>query len=154
MERTDRDMKNKTALAEWEGTLEKGRGSLHYGADDKRATVDYSYATRFGNSTGFSPEDLIAAAHAGCFSMALANLISEKKMAPQKIRTFATVSLESSGGGFAIPRVQLETHVHALGLNQELVDELAETAKENCPVSKALAGVEISVEAVLENSLT
>lgn len=146
-------MTNKTALAEWKGNLESGNGSIHYGAENE-TVGEYSFASRFENGEGISPEDLIAAAHAGCFSMALAHLLSEKVMTPQKVRTFATVSLEKAEEGFVIPRIRLETHVHALGLNQEKLMEYAETVMNECPVSKALAGADISVEATLENSLT
>jgi lipoyl-dependent peroxiredoxin len=141
-------MTTKTASAEWEGTLEEGSGAFHMG-EHQRMTEPYSFDTRFKEGHGLGPEDLIAAAHAGCYSMALSHLLHEEGIEAERVATSADVSLEKNGNGFAITTIHLNTRVKAPGLKQDALEEYASTAAESCPVSKALEGVDISVEAIL-----
>jgi osmotically inducible protein OsmC len=109
----------------------------------------YSYRSRMEDGPGTNPEELIAAAHAGCFSMALSAGLGRAGYEPRRIRTDARVRFEPSLDGFAITRIDLETEAEVPGIDEESFREQAETAKANCPVSKALAGVEIGLEARL-----
>ena len=136
-----------TADAVWEGTLKDGSGSLSLEGAAGRAA--YTFASRFENGDGTSPEELIGAAHAGCFSMALAHALSEEGHAPKRIATSAAVHLEKDGGGFTIRKVDLRTRGTVPGIDEDGFAAAAETAKETCPVSKALAGVEITLDAAL-----
>lgn len=144
-------MKKSTATAEWSGDLESGTGTIQFG-EKKKVQVDYSAASRFGEDTGNRPEELIAAAHAGCYSMALSHVLNEAGEKSERVVTSAAVSLEEDGDGFSITTIQLKTNVLAEGLTEENLKKHAETAKVNCPVSKVLAGADISVEAVLMDS--
>lgn len=144
-------MTKKTATAQWQGNLESGSGTIEMQSAPEGN--GYTADSRFGQGQGNSPEELIAAAHAACFSMALAHMLSENELIPQLVATTAIVMIEKDGDGFSITRSDLKTHVHGLGLNQEKLDGYAEKAKTGCPVSKALTGLEITVEAVLEDSL-
>jgi len=144
-------MTQKTATAQWQGNLESGSGTIEMQSAPEGN--GYTADSRFGQGQGNSPEELIAAAHAACFSMALAHMLSENELIPQLVATTAIVTIEKDGDGFSITRSDLKTHVHGLGLNQEKLDGYAEKAKTGCPVSKALTGLEITVEAVLEDSL-
>lgn len=110
---------------------------------------DYSFRTRFEDTPGTNPEELIGAAHAGCFSMALSNILSDAGHTPDRVHTIAKVHLEEVDGSPAITRIDLETEGAVPGLDEEAFQQHATTAKENCPVSKALAGVEISLDAHL-----
>jgi osmotically inducible protein OsmC len=141
-------MTKKTATAEWNGTLEAGNGSMMYGENNIRKDT-YTFDSRFKEGQGIGPEDHIAAAHAGCFSMALSHLLAGEGKAPQRIITSADVSLNEKDEGFAITTIQLSTKVLAPKLSDEELQRYAETAKNNCPVSKALAGAEISLSAAL-----
>jgi len=109
----------------------------------------YSFSSRFENGTGTNPEELLGAAHAGCFSMALAATLGGAGFEPQSVRTTAKVHLIKNEGGFVIPTIDLETEAQVPGIDAAKFQELAETAKKNCPVSKALAGVEIKLTAKL-----
>lgn len=129
-------MKRK-ASAVWRGGLKDGQGAL---TTDSGILSDtpYSFATRFEGGRGTNPEELIAAAHAGCFSMALSMILGEAGITPKQINTSASVSLEPVGGGFAITAVHLDVHVQAPGAGQAAFKECAEKAKAGCPVSKVL----------------
>jgi osmotically inducible protein OsmC len=137
----------RTGEAEWEGTIREGKGRMRLGSGAFEGA--YSYRSRMEDGPGTNPEELIAAAHAGCFSMALSAGLGRAGYEPRRIRTDARVRFESSLDGFAITRIDLETEAEVPGIDEESFREQAETAKTNCPVSKALAGVEIGLEARL-----
>jgi lipoyl-dependent peroxiredoxin len=142
-------MATRTAKAEWQGDLQQGGGtvSTQSGAVDGR----YSFQSRFEEGTGTNPEELVAAAHAGCFSMALSGILSQDGHAPESIATEARVQLLKEGEGFAIKRIELITVGRVPGLDDAAFQQAAQAAKENCPISKALAAVEtMTVEARLE----
>jgi osmotically inducible protein OsmC len=109
----------------------------------------YSFASRFENGTGTNPEELIAAAHAGCFTMAFSNGLSQAGHVPTKVETTAKVHLEKTEAGFGIPQIDLVTEAVVPGLDDAKFQELAETAKKNCPVSKLLAAAKITLAAKL-----
>jgi osmotically inducible protein OsmC len=135
------------ADAEWQGDLRSGKGQVSLGSG--AYTGPYSFRSRFESGDGTNPEELIGAAHAGCFSMALAAGLSAAGHAPERIRTAATVHIEQQDGGFAIPRIALRTEARVPGIDQAGFQEQAQAAKANCPLSKALAGTTIELEAKL-----
>jgi osmotically inducible protein OsmC len=128
------------AQAVWKGGLKAGSGTFRSGAVEG----GYSFASRFEGGAGSTPEGLIGAAHAGCFSMALSLFLGEMGRTPEAIRTTATVLLDPKQ--LAISRIELETEGEVPGMNETEFREAAEKAKQNCPVSKALAGVEIVLQ--------
>ena len=143
---------DRTAHVTWEGDLRSGSG--HYGlkssgaVSDGEVTFTSSFEPESGGRT--SPEELIAAAHATCFSMALANGLAQDGHAPTRLETDAEVTLDNSGGGFAISKIQLTVRGEVEGLDEAEFRKAAEQARTNCPVSKALAGVpEIALDASL-----
>jgi osmotically inducible protein OsmC len=138
----------RTAEAQWNGDLPSGSGTLK----TETGSVDgqYSFASRFENGTGTNPEELIAAAHAGCFSMALSNILAEAGHDPEQVRTTAKVRLDMSGDGPSIDRIDLICRARVPGIDQDHFVGHAEEAKKGCPVSKALAAVEITLDAKLE----
>jgi osmotically inducible protein OsmC len=136
------------ATAIWRGSLVKGRGTLKVQSGLFEGA--YSFASRFEDGPGTNPEELIGAAHAGCFSMALAGLLAEKGYPPEAIVTNAEVAVSKVGEGFQITDSSLKTEAEVPGIPDALFFELAETAKKNCPVSRALTGVKISLEAKLK----
>lgn len=140
-------MPARTATAEWKGNLVEGKGSLHLGSGAFDGS--YDWRSRSADGAGTNPEELLGAAHAGCFSMALAAAMSQAGITPERIYTTAKVHLEKVEGGFAIPKIELTTEVTAPGLEDAKFQELANGAKLGCPVSKALAGVQISLTAKL-----
>lgn len=109
----------------------------------------YSFSSRFESGTGTNPEELIAAAHAGCFSMALSNMLSQNGHPPTSVKTTASVHFGQVEGGFAITRIDLDTTGEVPGIDEAEFVKTAEAAKENCPVSKALKAVEITLSAKL-----
>jgi osmotically inducible protein OsmC len=125
----------------WEGDLKNGKGSLSLGSGAYSGT--YSFASRFESGDGTNPEELIAAAHAGCYSMALSNALAEEGYDPERVSTGATVSLDAEN--LAIDRIELDAEAKVPGIDDESFLEIANEAKEGCPVSKALAGTEISL---------
>ena len=127
----------RNASAVWQGGLKDGKGRLTTNSGVLSDT-QYSFNTRFEEGVGTNPEELIAAAHAGCFSMALSMMLGEVDIKPEQIDTTATVSLEKDAGGFSITAVHLETSVRAPGAAQEAVLKAAEKAKAGCPVSRVL----------------
>ncbi len=135
------------ADAVWEGTLREGKG--HITVASGAVDVRYSFGTRFADEPGTNPEELIGAAHAGCFSMALSAGLTKAGYTARRIHTSATVSLEKAGEGFKITRIQLETEAEVPRLDEQAFQQQAEAAKKNCPVSVALAGTEISLRARL-----
>ena len=109
----------------------------------------YSFASRFENGTGTNPEELIAAAHAGCFSMALSHGLAQAGFPPKRVHTTAKVHLEKTDAGFGIPRIDLITEAEVPGMDAATFQKQAETAKLNCPVSKLLKAAEITLSAKL-----
>ncbi len=136
------------AAAVWEGGLRDGGGYLESAVALKG--LPYSYKSRFENEEGTTPEELLAAAHAGCFSMALSLILGEAGFAPERLATEATVSLEKKDGGFAITKVHLEVKGRVPGAKEEDFLKAAEKAKTGCPVSK-LFNADISLSARLES---
>ena len=134
----------RTSSAEWKGTLKEGAGIMKLGSGAYEGP--FSFASRFESGRGTNPEELIGAAHAGCFSMALASRITKAGFTPTRIHTTATVHL---GEGPTINLIELNTEAEVPNLTEAAFMELAETAKKNCPVSKALAGPEIKLNAKL-----
>ena len=127
----------RSASAMWNGDLKSGNGTIST-ASGVLTNTQYSFATRFEDGAGTNPEELIAAAHAGCFSMALSAQLGEAGIVAQSIHTTATVTLEKSGGGFAITAVHLELTARIPGASQQAFETAAENAKTGCPVSKVL----------------
>jgi osmotically inducible protein OsmC len=127
----------RSASAMWNGDLKSGNGTIST-ASGVLTNTQYSFATRFEDGAGTNPEELIAAAHAGCFSMALSAQLGEAGIVAQSIHTTATVTLEKSGGGFAITAVHLDLTARVPGVDQQAFEKAAENAKAGCPVSKVL----------------
>lgn len=140
-------MKKRKAEAVWRGKLKDGEGTVKLGSG--LLETKYSFRSRFEEGAGTNPEELIGAAHAGCFSMALANILEEEGYSPREISTEASVSLDRVEGNFKITCIDLTTEVQVPDIEEEVFQEQARKAKENCPVSKALAGTEIELEASL-----
>lgn len=142
-------MIQKYGEAHWEGGLRGGQGRL---STETGVLKDqgYSFAKRFGDEAGTNPEELIGAAHAGCYSMFLAALLSKAGYTPTSVETTAKVRIEATDGGPAITRITLSTRADVPGVEDAEFQEKAVEAKANCPVSKALAGVgEVILEATL-----
>lgn len=137
-------MITRVSSAVWQGTLKEGSGTVRVGNGAYEGP--YTYASRFEHGPGTNPEELIGAAHAGCFSMFLSALLTGAGFTPTRISTTATVHL---GDGPTITLIELETQAEVPNLTQEALQEHAEAAKKNCPVSKALAGPEIRMRAKL-----
>lgn len=139
----------RNASAVWNGDLKQGRGSISSQSGVLKDT-QYSFGTRFENGVGTNPEELIAAAHAGCFSMALSAFLGKAGFTPAKIATQASVSLEQVQGDWTITAIHLETTVAVPDLSQEKLQEIGEQAKANCPVSRVLkANITLAIR--LEN---
>jgi len=135
----------RTANAEWVGALQDGSGKMAFGSGAFEG--QYSYASRFEEGTGTNPEELLGAAHAGCFSMAFANALATAGHDPQRVETTARVHLVPAEEGPSITQIELQTQAEVPGIDEEEFQRHAKTAEESCPVSKALAGVEISLAA-------
>jgi len=138
----------RSASAMWNGDLKSGNGTIST-ASGVLTNMQYSFATRFEDGAGTNPEELIAAAHAGCFSMALSAQLGEAGIVAQSIHTTATVTLEKSGGGFAITAVHLDLTARVPGVDQQAFEKAAENAKAGCPVSKVL-NAKITLDKKLE----
>jgi osmotically inducible protein OsmC len=136
----------RTATAKWTGNLKAGNGKIHIGNEEK----PYSFASRFEDGDGTNPEELIAAAHAGCFSMALSHGLAEAGYTPDSVETEAKVHLQAADGGFEIPTIEISTDARVPNIDEGAFQRQAQTAKESCPVSKALAGCEIKLTANLK----
>jgi osmotically inducible protein OsmC len=130
-------MRQSTGSAEWIGTLKEGNGTLSTGSG---AITDspYSFGTRFGEDLGTNPEELIAAAHASCFSMALSAQLSERGMTAESVKTKATVTLDKTETGFGITSSHLDVVARIPGADAAQFNEAAEAAKAGCPISKLL----------------
>ncbi|MGH9716816.1 MAG: OsmC family protein [Candidatus Acidiferrales bacterium] len=140
----------RSATAVWNGALRNGRGTI---STQSRALADapYSFVTRFEDSAGTNPEELVAAAHAACFSMALSAQLGTMKLEPESIRTMATVSLEHLDAGWTISRVRLDVIGRFPNISAGAFESAAASAKANCPVSRLLKA-EITMSARLEAS--
>ena len=137
-------MTTRNAEARWEGRLMDGRGSMKLGSGAYEGP--YSFASRFENGPGTNPEELLGAAHAGCFSMALSMLLEKAGHPPDEIHTKASVRIEKAGEGFKITSIELDTEARVPGMQEPAFKEQAERAKKNCPVSQALTGTEITLK--------
>jgi len=140
-------MKRK-ASAVWQGGLQDGKGSISTDSGVLKDT-QYSFATRFESGIGTNPEELIAAAHAGCFSMALSAELGKANIKPERIATTATVTLDKDGGGFAVTASHLDVVVKIPGGDKAAFDRAAADAKAGCPISKVLNAT-ITMDAKLE----
>jgi osmotically inducible protein OsmC len=127
----------RTASAHWSGGLKDGRGTVSTQSGVLKQT-QYSFSTRFENGAGTNPEELIAAAHAGCFSMALSGQLGQEGMTAESIDTTATLTLEKTDAGFTITAVHLDVEVKIPGADQVKFDTAAQNAKKGCPVSRVL----------------
>jgi osmotically inducible protein OsmC len=142
-------MATRNGSAEWRSDLRSGSGTMSV-ASGLFTDGNYSFASRFEEGAGTNPEELIAAAHAGCYSMALSNMLSEAGHVPDSISTTAKVHLRQVDGAPTIAQIELLTSGRVPGLSQEEFSDFAAKAKEACPVSRALAGVgEMTLEASL-----
>ncbi len=139
----------RTSKAQWNGSLKDGNGTVALGSGAFEG--QYSFASRFENGTGTNPEELIAAAHAGCFSMAFSLILSKAGHTPTRVSSEAKVHLEKVGEGFTITKIDLVTEGVVPGIDQATFLEHAEAAKKGCPVSRALSAVEITLDAKLVN---
>ena len=137
----------RTSTAEWHGRVQDGGGCVSLGSGAFEGP--YSFGSRFEKEPGTNPEELLGAAHASCFSMALSLLLTEASYTPTRIRTVAKVSIERSGNGFAITHIGLVTEAEVPGIDANAFSCHAQAAKTGCPVSKALAAVDITLEARL-----
>ena len=138
----------RTANAVWEGDLPSGRGRMKFGAGAWEG--QYSFSSRFEEGPGTNPEELIAAAHAGCFSMAFSNGLAKAGFTPTRVETTAKVHLEKVDGGSKITRINLDTVGRVPGISEDKFMELAEAAKKGCPVSQLVTGAEVTLSARLE----
>jgi lipoyl-dependent peroxiredoxin len=127
----------RTGSASWNGDLQTGRGTTSTGGGGLR-DLNYSFRSRFENGAGTNPEELIAAAHASCFSMALSKILTDQWHAPQSIRTTASLTLSKTETGFQIRKIHLQSEGRVDGMDEAAFRQLAEQAKENCPVSMLL----------------
>lgn len=142
-------MINRTGSAVWSGGLKDGKGTLSTQSGVLKDT-QYGFKTRFEDGAGTNPEELIAAAHAGCFTMALSAQLGEAGMTATRLETTATVSLDKADGGFAITAVHLALAASIPGATEEAFQAAALKAKEGCPVSKLLKGANITMDAKLQ----
>lgn len=138
-------MSVRKANARWNGTLKEGAGSMNF----SDYAGPYTYASRFEEGQGTNPEELIGAAHAGCYSMFLSALISAENLEPESVSTTATVHLGKDDVGPVISTIELNTEVICKDLTKEKFDELTKAAKEKCPVSRLVAAADIKLEAKL-----
>ena len=141
----------RTAVAVWEGNLKKGKGTMKLGSGAFEGS--YSFASRFEQGPGTNPEELIAAAHAGCFSMALSMMLENAGYTIDTIHTVAKVHIDKAGEGFKITTIELETEGKVPGIDEKTFMKHAEDAKKNCPVSMALTGVQIKLQARLARQM-
>lgn len=137
----------RTANAEWSGNLTEGHGRMKLGSGAWEGA--YDFRSRFGDGAGTNPEELLGAAHAGCFSMALSAGLAKAGHTPKRVHTQAQVHIISQDGGFTISRIDLATEAEVPGITPEEFHAQAEAAKAGCPVSKALTGVDIHLVAKL-----
>ena len=133
-------MPKRTADARWDGSLQEGNGIMRMASGAYEGP--YSFQSRFQEGDGTNPEELIAAAHAGCFSMALSLALGQAGHSAESVETTATVHLDKVGDGFGITRIELDTRARVPGVSDDEFQQVAEAAKKGCPVSKVLAAVD------------
>lgn len=138
----------RTASAEWTGSLKEGKGAIST-ASGVLSNTQYSFSTRFEDGIGTNPEELLAASHAGCFSMALSGQLTTAGLVPESIRTTAAVSLEKTDAGFTVTKSHLTVTAKVPGATVEAFNTAAANAKAGCPISRVL-NAEITMEATLE----
>ncbi len=139
---------DRSASAVWQGGLKDGKGTISTQSGTLKET-QYSFGSRFETGVGTNPEELIAAAHAGCFTMALSAQLTDAGMVPENLETTAAVTLEKTDDGPTVTKIHLKTRAKVPGAEKEKFDELAKKAKEGCPISRLLKAAEISVDAQL-----
>lgn len=139
---------DRKASAEWYGDLKSGNGTMT-GSSGAFSDLAFSFKTRFEDEPGTNPEELVAAAHAGCFSMALSNELASAGLNPTSVKTTAAVGLGKVEGGFAITRITLTSTANVPGADEATVREIADKAKSGCPISRSLTG-EITLELTVE----
>ncbi len=137
----------RTAEAEWKGNLIEGAGKMKLGSGAYEGP--FTFKSRMEDGPGTNPEELIGAAHAGCFSMAFSHQLATAGYPPRRVHTQASVRFEKGDAGFSISGIALETEGEVPGISEAKFQELAEAAKKGCPVSKALAGTTITLKAKL-----
>jgi osmotically inducible protein OsmC len=142
-------MSSSKASAQWQGSLKEGKGSMK---PENGAEVPFSVSTRFEGAKGSNPEEMIGAALAGCFSMALSASLGKANIQPRSIETKANVKLEKVGAGFKITGIELITTANVPGIDDAKFQPIADETKKTCPVSQALAATDITLKATLEPS--
>jgi lipoyl-dependent peroxiredoxin len=142
-------MPDRKAQARWNGSLKEGDGTMSMASGAYEGA--YSFESRFEEGQGTNPEELLAAAHAGCFSMQLSGVLGAGGHDPESVETVATVHIEKAGEGFEITRIALDSKARVPGIDEATFQEAAETAKNICPVSVLFKGAEISLSASLES---
>ncbi len=136
------------ASAIWHGTLKEGKGTISTESGVLKG-AQYSFSTRFENGKGTNPEELIGGAHAGCYSMALSNILTNAKLPPDSIETTAEVTLEKVEAGMTVTKIHLTTRAKVPGASKEAFTTAANDAKVNCPISRLLKAAEITLDAQL-----
>ena len=139
---------NRNANAVWHGGLKDGKGTISTQSGTLKE-AQYSFGTRFENGVGTNPEELIAAAHAGCFTMAFANQLASGGLTVERLDTEAIVTLETTDDGPTVTKIHLVTKARVPNVEKEKFDELAKKAKEGCPISRLLKAAEITLDAQL-----
>ena len=139
---------DRSASAVWRGGLKDGKGSISTQSGVLK-DAQYSFSTRFENGIGTNPEELIAAAHAGCFTMALSAQLTSVEIKPDEINTTAVVTMEKTEDGPTVTKIHLTTRAKVPNIEKERFDELAKKAKEGCPISRLLKAAEITLDAQL-----
>ena len=142
-------MPTRNASATWEGGLQGGRGSFR--GESGAIGGDYSFGSRFGDAGGTNPEELLAAAEAACFSMALSGALERNGTPPTRVSTDAACTVSKVAEGFKITTMMLRVRAQVQGIDDATFQSIAAGTKQGCPVSQALAGVDIQMEAVLES---
>jgi osmotically inducible protein OsmC len=143
-------MPARKADAQWEGSLQEGKGTMRLGGGAYEGP--YSFKSRFEDGSGTNPEELIAAAHAGCYSMAFSGALGRAGHEPTSVRTTANVHLNKTDAGFRIQKIDLVMEADVPGIDEATFQDIAKTAKETCPVSVLLSTAEITLDATLTSS--
>jgi len=139
---------DRSANAKWQGSLKEGKGIISTQSGTLHE-AQYSFGTRFENGVGTNPEELIAAAHAGCFTMALSGQLTSVDMPPDWLETTAVVTMEKTDDGPTVTKIHLTTRAQVPKIEKEKFNELANKAKEGCPISRLLKAAEITLDAQL-----
>jgi len=138
-------MSVRTAKSQWYGTLQEGKGTMNF----SNYSGPFTYKSRFEEGSGTNPEELVGAAHSGCYSMFLAALISGEGLNPESVETTARVHLGKDDTGPVVTTIELDCQVKCEGLSREKFDELSKAAKEKCPISRLVSAADIKLSAVL-----